>query len=268
LKKKEVDRIKALDIACQMTKALSAAHKAGIVHRDVKPENVIVTDDGLVKILDFGLAKYFSAKNGEANDNFDHLFDTNPGLIIGTISYMSPEQIRGKDFDWRTDIWSLGVVFYEMLAGARPFVGETQSEIRKRILLTEPDYSSEIEEIPEIKKILVKTLAKDLNLRYEKTTDLANDLENVYKFLSNGVHGSNHSFAAANTSSNGAHHTNEVSHYFANKAVNEDKIKDKKPENQKIERAAGLEKLHLNYKFLIAGIVLLIVIIVLVELLY
>ncbi|MBA2737833.1 MAG: serine/threonine protein kinase [Pyrinomonadaceae bacterium] len=259
LKKKEIDKIHALDIACQMTKALSAAHKAGIVHRDIKPENVIVTDDGLVKVLDFGLAKPFLAQNEEANRGIGDSLDTKPGMIIGTTAYMSPEQIRGQTLDSRTDIWSLGVVLYEMLAGRRPFTGDTASDVQARILLSEPDYPFEIEEIPKIKKMLVKSLAKDVNLRYRSITELARDLEIINKELNGTTKNNiNYSSSIKNSPSNGISPNNKVPTEIKYKFV-EDEI------SETIEKS---EKFYITYKFLIGGIIFLIVIIVLVGLFY
>jgi len=259
LKNKEIDKIYALDIACQITKALSAAHKAGIVHRDIKPENVIVTDDGLVKVLDFGLAKPFPAQNEEADRSIGHSLDTKPGMIIGTTAYMSPEQIRGQSLDSRTDIWSLGVVLYEMLAGRRPFSGDTASDVQARILLSEPNYPFEIEEIPKIKKILVKSLAKDLNSRYRSITELARDLEVINKELNRTTKNNiNYSSSIINSPSNGISPNNKVPTEIKYKFV-EDEI------SETIEKS---EKFYITYKFLIGGIIFLIVIIVLVGLFY
>lgn len=261
LKKREIDRISALNIACQIAKALSAAHKAEIVHRDIKPENVVVADDGLVKVLDFGLAKPFPAQKQESNSDPDYLLDTKPGIIIGTTAYMSPEQIRGQSLDWRTDIWSLGVVFFEMLAGRRPFTGDTQSDVQARILLTEPEYPSEIVEIPEIKNILDKTLAKDVNNRYEKTTELASDLENVYKNLSDTSNNIKYSFSLTGVSSNGVHQTNGSENQTDNQEA-------KSRESENSETIVESKELRVSYKFIITGFVLLIVIIVLIGLFY
>jgi len=259
LKKNEINRISALDIACQITKALSAAHRAGIVHRDIKPENIIVTDDSLVKVLDFGLAKSFQAQTEEDNPSFNHSLDTKPGMIIGTTAYMSPEQIRGQTLDWRTDIWSLGVCLYEMVAGKRPFTGETSSDVQARILLTEPDYPFEIEEIPEIKNILIKTLAKDVNSRYQLTNELMNDLEIIRKQLNHTtINNNKYSFSKTNSAFDDASQNDKTATQIENKLA-------KKVESEVKEKS---EDFRFTYHFLIAGVIFLIVIIVLIGLFY
>src|SRR5262245_17187640 len=117
----------ALEIAAQVAAALQAAHEAGITHRDIKPENVMWRDDGLVKVLDFGLAKLSGARDGLQSPAAENL-NTRSGIVMGTASYMSPEQARGEKADHRTDIFSLGVMLYEMLAGRRPFEGKARVE--------------------------------------------------------------------------------------------------------------------------------------------
>ena len=120
----------ALDIASQIAGALSAAHAAGIIHRDIKPENVMVRADGLVKVLDFGIAKFTQTDGAEKKD----LVETIPGRIVGTVAYMSPEQARGSTIDPRSDIWSLGVILYEMVAHRKPFAGNTQADVMAAVL--------------------------------------------------------------------------------------------------------------------------------------
>src|SRR3989440_7534251 len=131
----------SLDIATQISSALAAAHAAGIVHRDIKPENVMLRHDGIVKVLDFGLAKLTDRISPEAVESEALTranIKTEPGVVMGTVIYMSPEQARGLPVDARTDIFSLGVVIYEMLAARNPFQGATPSDVIAAILKTEP----------------------------------------------------------------------------------------------------------------------------------
>ena len=170
-----------LDVATQVAGALSAAHAAGIVHRDVKPENVMRRRDGIVKVLDFGLAKLTAVQSTTIDTEAPTktLFQTDPGTVVGTAVYMSPEQARGMPVDARTDIFSLGVVVYEMVAGCLPFAGSTLSEVMASILSEkEPQplarYSREVP--VELERIVSKTLRKDREERYQTTKDLLLDL--------------------------------------------------------------------------------------------
>ncbi len=130
----------ALEIAVQVASALAAAHEAGVVHRDIKPENIMLRPDGYVKVLDFGIAKLTEQRLASDSDMRETTaaLQTRPGLVLGTARYMSPEQARGQKVDARTDIWSLGVVLYEMVGGSPPFHGETPSDCIASILTTEP----------------------------------------------------------------------------------------------------------------------------------
>lgn len=167
-----------LKIAVQIVSALQIAHEAGIVHRDIKPENIMIRHDGIVKILDFGLAKLL-----ENSSNLDSAIrnshSTTPGLIMGTPNYMSPEQARGKDVDYQTDIFSFGVVLYEMLSGKLPFTGDTTGDIIASVLTEDPKSLSESNtEIPlALEKIVEKCLQKDIQNRYQTAKHLLQNLE-------------------------------------------------------------------------------------------
>jgi len=173
-----------LNIATQIATALDAAHRRRIVHRDIKPENVMVREDGLVKVLDFGLAKSTESKAAEIDTEAATRaqVNTSPGMIIGTVAYMSPEQARGKPVDARTDVWSLGVVLYEMSSAHLPFMGETVSDIIAAILKTEPPPLDQ--DTPgELQRIVRKTLQKNADERYQTVKDLLIDLKNLKQDL-------------------------------------------------------------------------------------
>ncbi len=183
LKAGTIDTEKVLSIAIQTTKALRVAHRSDIIHRDIKPENIIITEENLVKILDFGLARKDVSDCSRTIESSGGSLHTTPGMIFGTVGYMSPEQVRGQPLDARSDIWSLGVVLYEMLDGNRPFEGETQSDVQARILLSEPVYKGRMSTIPSIKKVLSKMLCKKIEDRYRNTSDVLNDLGFVFQKL-------------------------------------------------------------------------------------
>ena len=165
-----------LDIGVQITAALAAAHDAGIVHRDIKPENVMLRPDGLVKVLDFGLARFVNT--APASRITAGLAATAPGLVVGTVNYMSPEQVRGIEVTAATDIFSLGVMLYEMIAGATPFAGPTAADVMAAVLQQEPKPLPR-ESTPhcaEIDRIVRRCLAKDPAARYSSAKDLRTDL--------------------------------------------------------------------------------------------
>ncbi len=176
-----------LEIATQIASALQTAHSAGIVHRDIKPDNVMIRKDGLAKILDFGIAKLSESPKSLGEDDATAIQkpSTSPGMIIGTANYMSPEQAKGKEIDARSDIFSFGIVFYEMLTGRRAFEGETALESISSILKDEPQPISQfLPEVPnEIERIVSKTLRKDREERYQTAKDLVVDLKNAKQSL-------------------------------------------------------------------------------------
>src|SRR5438876_3134638 len=166
-----------IDIATGVANALAAAHDAGIVHRDIKPENIMLRPDGYVKVLDFGIAKLAESAFAEATADGAGsmtLADTSLGSILGTVRYMSPEQARGAPVDKGTDIWSLGVVLYEMLTGHAPFAGDTPGETMSSILEKEPPpLTSYVAHTPaELQQIISKTLRKDREERYQSAHEL------------------------------------------------------------------------------------------------
>src|SRR5207302_2409163 len=160
----------ALEIAVQVASALAAAHENGVVHRDIKPENIMLRPDGYAKVLDFGIAKLTEQRldSNLGDPGTMALLQTRPGLVLGTAHYMSPEQARGQTADARSDIWSLGVVIYEMIRGIPPFSGETPSDCIASILTTEPaPLSGVLPEVPlRLESILQKALRKNRDERY------------------------------------------------------------------------------------------------------
>src|SRR2546428_8064815 len=174
-----------LDVAVQVASALAAAHQAGIIHRDIKPEKTTGRTDGNVKVLDFGLAKLTEPKTIDTAAPTLPQVETAPGVVMGTFSYMSPEQARGLAVDARTDIWRLGVMIYEMVAGRQPFEGETASDVMSLILQKEPPpLAHSWPEVPaELERIVRKALRKDKEERYQTIKDLLIDLRNLRKEL-------------------------------------------------------------------------------------
>jgi eukaryotic-like serine/threonine-protein kinase len=177
----------ALDIAVQIADALSAAHEAGIVHRDIKPENVMIRRDGYVKVLDFGLAKLAEHRRRETTSASMStlMFNSTPGTVMGTAAYMSPEQARGVAIDLRTDVWSLGVVLYEMVSGQTPFTGATPTDVVIAIVEREQaPLSQHFADTPqELERIVRKALRKDADERYQIPKEMAIDLRSLRREL-------------------------------------------------------------------------------------
>lgn len=184
---KRMRLVEALDVAIQVTSALAPAHKAGIVHRDIKPENIMLRPDGLIKVLDFGLAKLTESQTLLKDTEAPTIArtETESGFVMGTVTYMSPEQARGLIVDARTDIFSVGVVLYEMIAGHTPFDGATSSDMIAAILREEPEPLNERSpEAPaELDWVIQKALAKDREERYQTIKELLIDLKRLVQEL-------------------------------------------------------------------------------------
>jgi len=176
-----VDLNSAVKIASQIAAGLGVAHAAGMAHRDIKPENVVIRNDGIVKVLDFGIAKL---TEGDTAERILSTFATQPGMVVGSVKYMSPEQARGLPVDSRTDIFSLGTVMYEMISGRAPFDGETRSDVISEILKTDPQPLEKIAPSTpsEIAAIVRKAMAKDREARYSSVGDLQTALQGFEQY--------------------------------------------------------------------------------------
>lgn len=180
IQNKSFETNEILEILTQIADALDEAHKQGIIHRDIKSANIIINQRGQAKVLDFGLAKTVVEN---VSDEAATQAKTEAGVLVGTVQYMSPEQALGKKLDGRTDLWSLGVLFYEMICGQTPFKGETQVGIFDEILHKDPTKPGEIDKniSPELEKIILKLLEKDREFRYQTASDLRADLRRLQR---------------------------------------------------------------------------------------
>jgi len=183
LKEESLSLQSTLEIALQIASALDAAHQAGIVHRDIKPDNVMVRRDGIVKVLDFGIAKLTAADTGEIDHEGETLVQvkTRVGMILGTVAYMSPEQARGTATDARTDIWSFGCVLYEMLTRQQPFRGETMTDVLANVINREPaPVRAQRQDTPaELERIINRTVRKNREERYQSARELVDELKQL-----------------------------------------------------------------------------------------
>ena len=180
---------KVLEISEPLIRALIAAHQQGITHRDLKPANIMVTSEGTVKILDFGLAKLQAAPDSDMHDDLPTQALTQIGTVVGTIPYMSPEQVQGKPVDHRTDLFSLGVILYEMATGHRPFGGETSADVASAILRDAPETITDTRpDMPDqFGRIIARCLEKEPAMRYQAAGDIQTALSNLGESVDGGA---------------------------------------------------------------------------------
>ena len=177
----------ALTIGIQISQAVTAAHDAGIVHRDLKPENVMIRGDGYVKVLDFGLAKLTRESFAADGEAATRLVDTKDGVVMGTFTYMAPEQARGTELDLRADLFAIGVLFYEMVAGRPPFQGSTAADIVGAVLFLDPEPLARAAAVPgEFDRIVMNALRKDPAERYQTCASLLQDLRALARAMDAG----------------------------------------------------------------------------------
>src|SRR5688572_19193976 len=173
---------RAIEYALQITNGLAAAHEKGIIHRDLKPDNIFITNDGRLKILDFGLAKLTQLDGNQAQTDVPtKRVDTNPGVVMGTVGYMSPEQLKGRPVDQRSDIFSFGAILYEMLSGRRAFHGESPAEAMSAILKEDPPELSDTNKTvsPSLERLVNYCLEKNPQARFHSARDVAFALESL-----------------------------------------------------------------------------------------
>src|SRR5258705_13404185 len=184
--RKPLELSTALALAEQAAEGLAEAHAHGVVHRDIKPQNMMITPRGQLKILDFGLAKQMRSSDSVDFEAPTATLLSSPGHVVGTMPYMSPEQLQGEPLDARSDIFSLGVAFYEMLAGKHPFQDKSAAVTMSRIMLSDPIPTEQFhaQVSPELQALLSKMLCKDKGARYQKAQDLLTDLRQLPAKLS------------------------------------------------------------------------------------